>query len=165
MKIRKATGVDADALAALRHEFRAGLEAATEAKPAFVARAAPWMRDRLESWNWHCWIAEDETGVLGHVWLQLIEKIPNPVAEPESMAYITNVYVRPTARGAGIGSRLLAEALDWCRAIGADGALLRPTERSRPLYERHGFQPGTGLMEVRFDGEAPSDRDGLTVGA
>jgi GNAT superfamily N-acetyltransferase len=99
------------------------------------------------------------------VWLQLIEKIPNPVAEPESMAYITNVYVRPTARGAGMGSRLLAEALDWCRASGADCALLRPTERSRPLYERHGFQTGTRLMEVRFDGEAASGHHDLPGGA
>lgn len=165
MTIRKATSVDAEVLGGLRYEFRAALGAPTEAQPAFVARAAPWMRDRLESWNWHCWIAEDDKGVVGHAWIQLIEKIPNPVGEPESMAYLTNVYVRPQSRGAGIGSRLLAAALEWCRASGADCALLRPTEKSRPLYARHGFEPGTGLMEVRFDGDAASDRDALPGGA
>lgn len=165
MTIRKATSVDAEVLAGLRYEFRAALGTPTEAEAAFVARAAPWMRDRLESWNWHCWMAEAESGVVGHAWLQLLEKIPNPVSEPESMGYITNVYVRPQFRGAGIGSRLLAATLDWCRASGADCALLRPTQRSRSLYERQGFQPGTGLMELRLDGEAQSDRDGLPGGA
>jgi len=159
MRIRKATGADAEVLAALRYAFRAALDPPTESEPAFVARTTRWMRDRLESSVWHCWIAEEENSVVGQVWVEPIEKIPNPVGEPEIMAYVTNVYVKSSARGRGIGSSLLAKALEWCKESGVDGALLRPTDRSRPLYERHGFRTATGLMEVRY-GSPARERDG-----
>jgi N-acetylglutamate synthase-like GNAT family acetyltransferase len=60
------------------------------------------------------------------------------VAEPELHGYITNLYVRETARG-GVGGRLLAAALEECAAAGVHAAFLWPTGGSRSLYRRFGF--------------------------
>lgn len=58
-------------------------------------------------------------------------------------AEVTRVYVAATARGQGLGSRLLAALEDEARAQGVQ--LLRLDTRSdlieaRRLYTRHGFQ-------------------------
>ena len=87
---------------------------------------------------------------MGHAWVQVIEKVPNPVAEPEWHAYITNCYVVPHARGRGLGSCLLKEVLAWCRASDVDAAVLWPSERSRSLYLRHGFAVRDDILELRL---------------
>ena len=69
----------------------------------------------------------------------MLEKIPNPVGEPELHGYVSSLYVRPGRRGAGLGSALLTRCLDECKSAGADAVFLWPTPKSRPLYERHGF--------------------------
>jgi GNAT superfamily N-acetyltransferase len=80
--------------------------------------------------------------------MQVVEKSPNPRNEAEHHAYITNFYVQEETRGYGIGSRLLKEALDWCQAHDVHAVILWPTERSRSLYERHGFAVRDDLMEL-----------------
>jgi len=100
---------------------------------------------------WRCWVYEADGQVAGQLWLQLIEKVPNPAPELEHHAYITNVYVRPAARGSGAGEALLEAALAFCKAEGVDSAILWPTDRSRTLYARHGFAVRDDLMEAILD--------------
>jgi L-amino acid N-acyltransferase YncA len=145
--VRRAVPGDAAALAALRWEFRAGIGAANEERDAFVRRCEAWMSTRLAGGSpWRAWVAEADGEVVGTVWIEWMEKMPNPVDEPEVHAYVTNVYVRPEARG-GVGSRLLAAALEECAAAGVHQAFLWPTERSRALYRRFGFG-GEGAVMV-----------------
>ena len=137
--IRRASAEDADALAALRWEFRAAIDTPNEDRDAFLRRCAEWMRARLgDGHAWRAWVADADGGIVGTIWLQMLEKLPNPVAEPEVHGYVTNLYVRESARG-GIGVRLLAAALDECAAAGVHQAFLWPTQRSRTLYRRAGF--------------------------
>lgn len=151
--VRRAKLADADSLARLRYEFRASMDEATEPETAFMARAVPWMRDRLASAGpWHCWVVEGlGGGVDGHLWLQLIEKIPNPASELEHHAYITNVYVRPEQRGTGAGQALMDAALAFCREQRVDSVILWPTARSRTLYARNGFAVRDDIMEAILD--------------
>lgn len=149
-RIRAATPADAAALARLRWEFRGPLAESIEDEAGFVARAERWMAARLRAPTaWHCWVAETDDGrILGHLWLQRVEKVPNPGREPEAHGYITNVFVREALRGRGIGSHLLDAALAWCRAQPVHAAILWPRERSRSLYRRHGFRGDGSLMEL-----------------
>ena len=129
--IRVATSDDAPILARLRYEFRSAEQGATEPVDRFVERCAEWMRERLRQGSWHCFVALADGVIVGHVWLSLIEKVPNPGGEePERHVYLTNLYVRPTARG-GTGSALMEAALAWCRDQKADTVFLWPSERSR----------------------------------
>jgi len=148
--IRPAVAADAPALARLRYEFRVGIESAAESETVFLERCTAWMLQRLgPGASWRCWVAQMRGGIVGSAWLQLIEKLPNPVAEPELHGYISSLYVRPTQRGVGFGSALLAACLRECEAMAVDAVILWPTPRSRSLYARHGFALRDDLMERR----------------
>ncbi|CAA9555018.1 MAG: hypothetical protein AVDCRST_MAG88-1042, partial [uncultured Thermomicrobiales bacterium] len=116
--IRRAGVSDAAALAVLRYRFRAELGQPVEAEGAFVARATPWLAERLRGDAWRAWVAVDAAGeIIGHIFAQAVEKIPNPVPEAETILYITNAYVVPALRGGGIGARLLEAALEERREL------------------------------------------------
>jgi ribosomal protein S18 acetylase RimI-like enzyme len=154
--IRLASAEDAPALAQLRYDFRASQDPATEPEADFLARCTSWMAARLvPGSSWRCWVAEEAGQLAGSLWLQAIEKIPNPVAEAESHGYISSVYVDPPRRGAGLGSRLLDTCLRVCIAEGMDAVILWPSAPSRHLYERYGFAVRNDLFERRL-GSAPS---------
>lgn len=148
-RIRVATAADAPTLARLRFQFRADLATPVEEESAFVARCTEWMVARLrESDRWQAWVTEDEAGtIVGTLWVSLIEKMPNPTSEPERHAYVTNVYVMPWWRDRGVGSQLLDTALQWCDEQRVHAAILWPSERSVPLYERAGFRVPVRLLE------------------
>ncbi len=147
--LRPARPEDAPDLARLRYEFRAAVEPAREPVPAFMARCTDWMGRRLSGTSWVAWVAEADDGLAGMAWLQLIEKLPNPIAEPEWHGYVTSLYVRPEYRGAGLGSGLLAAVLAECDRRRVDAVILWPTPRSRSLYQRHGFAVRDDLLERR----------------
>ena len=107
------------------------------------------MAARLATAAWRSWVLERQGELVGSVWLQLLEKLPNPVAEPEWHGYISSLFVRPDARGSGLGSRLLVAALEECDRRGCDAVLLWPTPRSRSLYQRHGVALRDDLLERR----------------
>ena len=147
--VRRATESDAELLARFRFELRSFYHEVLEDEVAFIERCTEWMQERLGSEGaWSCWIAEHEGRPVGAVWVQLIEKIPNPIAEPEYYVYLTNFYVREQFRGIGIGSILLSEALAWSKANNAETVILWPTERSKPLYSRHGFTLASNFMQL-----------------
>jgi len=146
LEIRPASPDDAWRLAELRWEFRAPRAPTNEDRAAFLHRATSWMRERLsEEGTWRCWVAVHNQVIVGHVWLEVIEKVPNPVAEAEWHGYITNLYVQEQARG-GVGGALLDAALAWCHTQEVDCVVLWPTERSRSLYERKGFSVSASIM-------------------
>lgn len=151
--IRLATPADAETLARMRYAFRASLGAAVEDEATFVQRATSWMAPRLADaeGQWRCWVAVQDGAIAGHLWLQTIEKIPNPVVELERHAYITNVFVAEDVRGAGIGQSLMDAALTFCRDNGVDSVILWPTSRSRTLYARNGFAVRDDIMEANLD--------------
>ncbi len=118
--IRPATPADAPALAELRWEFRAAIEPPEEAHETFVARCASWMAAELGAGRpWRALVAEDGGRIVGQIWIHTIGKLPNPVGERATHAYISNLYVTPGARG-GAGTRLLQAVVDRAAAEGVD---------------------------------------------
>lgn len=80
--------------------------------------------------------------VCGLIWCKL------STLEPGA-ADIYQMWVAPTARGQGIGSALLKQALDWARSRGARRVRLGVTSAESPamrLYRSHGFC-STGQIE------------------
>src|SRR4030095_5892287 len=116
VRIRLARPTDSRALADLRYRFRAENESAREIKSRFLRRCTSWMKKRFRSSSspWRCWVLDNGDQLLGHVCVQLFEKVPNPTHdEPELHAYVTNFYVVPEMRRQGLGERLLNKALSW----------------------------------------------------
>ncbi|MGH7617400.1 MAG: GNAT family N-acetyltransferase [Gemmatimonadaceae bacterium] len=156
--MRRATRADAAILTRLRYEFRAPLGENVESDQAFSRRCEDWMRARLgDESPWRVLIAESTGNVVGVVWLQLVEKLPNPVDESEWHGYVSNLFVRDAARNQGVGSLLLRAALDECARADVASVFLWPTPRSRALYSRHGFA-AAGSMFVSHCSRATDTR-------
>jgi GNAT superfamily N-acetyltransferase len=149
LTLRRARPSEAGALAWLRYQLRAELGVVQEPESGFLDRCARWMAQRLGREDWVCWVVEAQGGILGTLWVQFLEKLPNPVGEPEFHAYITSFYIQPSQRGGGLGSAMLAAALEDCTARSVDSVFLWPSPKSRSLYQRHGFAENAGLMERR----------------
>jgi GNAT superfamily N-acetyltransferase len=151
VRIRLARSSDCRALAEMRYRFRTETGLATETKSRFMRRCTSWMRKRFRSGSspWHCWVADDGKQLLGHVCVQLFEKMPNPVNEPEFHAYLTNFYVVPEMRDQGFGKELLNKALSWCRTREIDAVILWATAESKSLYRRCGLLEPTNILQLR----------------
>jgi GNAT superfamily N-acetyltransferase len=149
-QVRRASREDAPALARLRYNFRTELDSPAEPEAVFLERCKAWMAVRLGPDSaWRCWLAELGGTPVGTLWLQLIEKLPNPVGHRDYHGYVSSVYVVPPLRGAGIGSALVEACVAEAEALELDAVFLWPTERSRPLYDRHGFTVRDDLLERR----------------
>jgi ribosomal protein S18 acetylase RimI-like enzyme len=145
--VRRATSADATALANLRFAFRSSLAVTVESAAQFLARCVPWMeRNLADESRWRAWMLVAGATPIGAIWLQIIEKIPNPTAEPELHAYVTNFFVVPNERGRGFGSQLLDTLLAECDTLGVDTIFLWPTAESRGLYRRYGFSTTDSVM-------------------
>jgi ribosomal protein S18 acetylase RimI-like enzyme len=158
--IRPAVPADAGTLAALRFALRSEVELVWEPESEFVPRCTAWMTQRLMPGGWwRCWVATEGGTIVGSIWLQLIEKIPNPGENPELHGYVSNLYVAPTHRGAELGTRLLEACLASCSEELVDKVILWPTPESRRLYERQGFSAPEDLF-VRRAGVRHSPSEG-----
>jgi GNAT superfamily N-acetyltransferase len=149
-RIRPAVSADAPELARLRYDLRRELDPVVEAEDTFLRRCAGWMSDRLQpGGTWRCFVALLRGRLVGTLWLQDLEKLPNPVGHSELHGYVSSVYVAPESRGLGIGSALLQACLSDADTRGLDALFLWPSDRSRPLYHRHGFKAGEDLLQRR----------------
>jgi N-acetylglutamate synthase-like GNAT family acetyltransferase len=94
-------------------------------------------------------VAVAEERLVGTIWLQVIEKLPNPGGEPELHGYVSSVYVAPPLRNGGVGTGLVTICLAECDALGLDAVFLWSTPDSRRLYQRHGFDLRDDLLDRR----------------
>ena len=153
VRIRPATPGDADELGRLRWEFRVehGTKV-TRSFEGFVEEFSAFARDVLtDGARWRAWVADADGRLVGCVWLQLVEKVPHPSRGrwERPIAYVTNVYVEPRLRDAGLGARLLDAALTFAREQRMSEAIVWPTPRSGSFYRRAGF--GTGSAPLGMD--------------
>jgi GNAT superfamily N-acetyltransferase len=153
-RIRPATAGDAGEIARLRWEFSTEERVPTEAHEAFTQRMAGDVRQFLASGRWSIWVAEDPDHAgraIGTLFLQRVDKVPRPYPRPAAWGYITSVYVAPSWRDRGVGRQMLDVAIADARREGLDTLILWPNQRAIPFYERAGFAPATGAMEMPLD--------------
>jgi predicted N-acetyltransferase YhbS len=152
MPYRLATAADIPALVELRWEFQTeGVAAEGAAYAEFVAECTAFLTRALAGDRWHIWVAEAGSEVVAHIFLQLVEKVPKPGSSRTHMAYMTNVYTRPSRQGQGIGGGLLWEVCRWAEAANLELIIVWPSERSVPFYTRAGFQPVQDALVLSFE--------------
>ena len=107
-------------------------------------------RDRL-------WLAERDGQVVGTVAI---------VGREAGAAQLRWLLVRPEARGLGLGRRLVAEALDFCRAGGYASVFLwtvSALDEAARLYVSCGFRKTETLPPTRWGVEVIEERYDLAL--
>lgn len=115
-----------------------------------------WAKAGLKKRNLLGWIAETNGGVAvgsGCIWLQ--PRQPRPNHKEHVQPYLLSMYTEPRFRRKGVASRVLKEAINWCRKSGYSSLALHASRYGRRLYSRHGF---TRNWQMRLNLERKSRR-------
>ena len=162
LPIDRATIDDVPELARLRWELYAE-QNGDPAEPfqAYVDRFARFGRSALTSQEWRAWVARTDDGLVGAIWLHTVHRVPVPGKRAGPIGYLTNVYIAPEHRNAGLGAQMLDHANAWCAEEGFSLVIVWPTERSRSFYRRGGFdRPEEPLvLDVEPDGPLEPSTD------
>jgi GNAT superfamily N-acetyltransferase len=135
-----ATVDDVPELARLRWELYAEQDGEpSEPFQDYVERFARFARPALASEDWRAWVGREDGRLVGAMWLRTVSRVPVPGQRAGPIGYLTNVYVTPGHRNAGLGAEMLDRVKTWCRESGYSQVIVWPTERSRPFYGRSGF--------------------------
>jgi GNAT superfamily N-acetyltransferase len=146
--VRRATAVDAPALARLRWRWRTeergevGLD-----REAFVDYFTDWIMDHIGT---HVpFVVELDGRLAGMAWLALTDRVPGPAHMDRRTGDIQSVYIVPELRNRGIGAQLLDVVFQHAR----DRELVFVTVHSAPdairFYRRWGFDGSERWLEWR----------------
>ena len=135
-----ATADDIPELARLRWQLYVEQDGEpTESPQEYRERFARFAGSALASDTWRSWVARDGDRLAAAMWLHTVPRIPVPGKRAGPIGYLTNVYVEPAHRNAGLGARMLDQIRLWCRSEGFSTVIVWPTEHSRSFYRRGGF--------------------------
>ena len=125
---------------ALHHEHQAldpRYRLADDAGARWSADFREWTRSRTS----RVWLAVDGGEPVGLVTAHLYE--PVPTFEPQPLVHVDDLFVDPSARGTGLGARLLDHARRWGAAQGATqlrAGVLATNAAGRAFWTRQGAQ-------------------------
>ena len=139
--VREARLGDVAELARLRWDFRSASQA-VQSWDSFSAEFQRWFQSAYVSSRWVVAVAESNPGRLcGCIFLQCVEKVPNPGATIRSWGYVTNSYMAPEFRSRGLGGVMLRLVVAAARARSLEFLIVWPSPEAESFYQRAGFLP------------------------
>jgi GNAT superfamily N-acetyltransferase len=150
MNFRLAADSDLPELAGMRWDFRTELHPAPQGarRADFISPCVDFLRDALASGHWAIWIAEEESQIVSHIYVQRVRKMPRPGKLFAEFGYVTNVFTLPAYRSQGVGAALMDSVKQWARQEGLEMLILWPSQKSGPFYYRAGFRPSPEALEL-----------------
>jgi GNAT superfamily N-acetyltransferase len=113
-----------------------------------AAQSEAYYRDALFDATHTAILAFDGDALVGAGGVSYYRVMPTFHNPTGRCAYIMNMYVRPAYRRRGIATAMLDLLVADARRHGAGRIALEATEAGRPLYQKYGFVPARGEMEL-----------------
>ncbi len=129
-----------------------------ESRDGYLERFTRFARSTLASDAWRSWVARDGDRLVAAMWLQTVPRIPVPGKSAGPIGYLTNVYVAPAHRNAGLGARMLDRVKGWCSEQSYSLVIVWPTERSRSFYRRGSFGRPDEPLVLDLEPDTPFER-------
>jgi len=147
MRIRQATVEDSGVIAQLMTQLTeaSGYEG-WQVSPERVEES---LRKMADNDAYQVLLAEDEGQVVGLLSLSFRHTLFHLAPS----ALIDELVVEQGHRGRGVGQRLMAEAIERCRAAGCcevEVSTERSNEAAQEFYRQHGFNHEAVLFELEF---------------
>ena len=101
------------------------------------------------------WVADADCFLCGVMSVIIVRKVPAPGELDGRWGYLTNCYVLPEFRKAGIGSGLLTAITARGTAMGLELLVVWPSDQSYAFYERAGFLRPVVPLVLNLDDNAP----------
>lgn len=143
VNVRTATLDDAETIAGHRRSMFFDMGHRDEEQlDAMINAFRPWLREKMISGEYLAWMATSGDGaIVAGLGFWLMDWPPHLVSPGARRGNILNVYTLPSFRRQGIARRLIAVALNWCRANGIRNVILHASDEGQPLYKSLGFEP------------------------
>ena len=155
-QVERASNEDVAELARLRWELYAEQDGdPPEVFDAYVERFSHFATRALASDDWRAWVARVGDELVAAMWLHTLHRVPVPGKRAGPIGYLTNVYVIPEHRNAGLGAEMLDRITAWCRGEGFSAVIVWPTERSKPFYRRGGFTRPEEPLVIEMEPDRP----------
>jgi len=154
-----ATTDDIPELSRLRWELYAEQDGPPAETPdAYRERFARFAESALTSDEWRSWVARDGDRLVAAMWVRTVSRVPVPGKRAGPIGYLTNVYVAPEHRNAGLGAEMLDRVKAWCAEAGCSLVIVWPTERSRSFYRRGGLGRPDEPLVLELEPDTPFER-------
>jgi GNAT superfamily N-acetyltransferase len=135
-------------LAQMRWDFRqeSGEEIAVIRVEEFIQTCLEFLRQ--QSGNYSYWVAESNSQIVSHIFVQRIALVPRPCRINDSFAYLTNSYTKPEFRGKGVGTELLKTVIEWAKVEDFELLLVYPSDEAISFYHRLGFENDREVLKL-----------------
>jgi GNAT superfamily N-acetyltransferase len=150
MQIRPAAVTDLDLVLEMRLDFLGEVRglSAREITDEFRAETKAFIDRAQQEDRLHTWIAEEPGELLGIVSVVVNDVPPVPGDSRSKEGYIINEYVKPHARGRGVGRLLLRTALRSAGTLGIRRFSLFATDAGTRMYDAEGFSSNDRYMAL-----------------
>lgn len=139
IEIREATGDDLAALARLRWECHIERQPADERDfDAYRLGFAEWWFS--QQGRCRAVVAAEGNQLVGMGFLAVVDRVPSPGSLDRHHGDIQSMYVIPTHRNEGVGTRIVDGLLDLARRAGCERVEVHSGRRAVAFYERSGFE-------------------------
>ncbi len=149
--IRKATIADVSRLVRMRWEhiniYNEYKRRPTVSYEQFEQSCSLFLHEGITSGRWVVFVAVINEVIVGHSYVQVIEKIPKPYSLEGAWGYVSNMYIEEPYRNHGIGTMLIDVLKAWAHEEKFELLLLWPSEKSTNFYARNGFSAETKCMQ------------------
>ncbi|QFF99178.1 N-acetyltransferase [Psychrobacillus glaciei] len=114
---------------------------------AFKLECHDFLVKALDSETWFIWVAEENSKIVSHIYIELIQKVPRPGRITNPFAFMTNVYTVEGFRNKGIGSKLITTINEWVERKKYEFIIVWPSDDSIDYYKRNGYKHCKEPME------------------